>query len=133
MMGSRMILGGYDIVHDTVGSGATFQDALRWVKSKGTVVLSGVELSAPKLDFAPIWHQEIHVTGINCHGRENAFGVSRTSFDWAIDLIKQGKIQTASLISHRFPLTRIRDAVETMTHKGKEPTYKIVLDIENNR
>jgi len=129
MMGSRMILGGYDIVHDTVGSGNTFQDALRWVRSRGSVILSGVELATPKFDFAPVWHQEIHVTGINCHGQEHAGGVSRTSFDWAIELIQQGKIDTASLISHRFPLKRIRDAVETMTHKRKEPTFKIVMDV----
>jgi threonine dehydrogenase-like Zn-dependent dehydrogenase len=129
MMGSRMILGGYDIIHDTVGSGATFQDALRWVRSKGSVILSGVELATPALDYAPIWHQEINVTGINCHGVENVNGVTRTSFDWAIELIQQGKIQTAPLISHRFPLARLREAVETMTHKGKEPTFKIVMDV----
>jgi threonine dehydrogenase-like Zn-dependent dehydrogenase len=130
MMGSRMILGGYDIIHDTVGSGATFQDALRWVRSKGSVILSGVQLATPKVDFAPVWHQEIHVTGINCHGQEDINGASRTSFDWAIELIQQEKIDTSSLLSHRFPLPRIRDAVETMTHKGKEPTFKIVIDVD---
>lgn len=133
MMGSRMMLGGYDIVHDTVGSGATFQDALRWVRGKGSVVLSGVELATPKFDFSPIWHQEIHVTGINCHGSERFGGVSRTSFDLAIELIRQGKIETERLISHRFPLSRLRDAVETMTHKGKEPTFKIVVDVANRK
>ncbi len=133
LLGSRMILGGYDIIHDTVGSGATFQEALRWVRSKGTLVLSGVELAAPRVDLAPIWHQEIHVTGINCHGQEHVNGISRTSFDWAIELIQKGKIDTASLISHRYPLANLKDAVETMTHKGKEPTFKIVLDVAKGK
>ncbi len=133
VMGSRMILGGYDVVHDTVGSGSTFQDALRWVKSQGSVVLSGVQLASPKLDFQPIWHQEIHVTGIDCHGQEHFGGVSRSSFDWAIELIQKGKIATAPLISHRFPIRELRRAVEAMTHKGKEPTFKIVLEISGKK
>ncbi len=129
MMGSRMILGGYDIVHDTVGSGTTFQDAMRWVRGQGAIVLSGVQLAYSKIDIAPIWHQEIHITGINCHGQEHFDGVSRTSFEWAIDLIREGKIQTAPFISHRFPIREIRRAVEAMTRKDREPTFKIVLDV----
>jgi len=129
MFGSRMMLGGYDIIHDTVGSRTTVQDALRWAAGQGTIVLSGVELAVPRLDLSPIWHQELHVTGINCHGREHLGDVSRTSFEWAIDLILQGKIQTAPLISHRFPLREIREAVQAMTRKGREPTFKIVLDV----
>ncbi len=133
MMGSRMMLGGYDVIHDTVGSGTTFQDSLRWVKGQGGIVLSGVQLAASKIDFAPIWHQEIRVTGINCHGQEHIGEIPRTSFDWAVELIRNGKVQTAPLISHRFPLTELRRAVETMKRKGAEPTFKIVLDVAENQ
>jgi threonine dehydrogenase-like Zn-dependent dehydrogenase len=129
MMGSRMILGGYDLVHDTIGSGTTFEDSLRWVRRKGAIVLSGVQMAASKVDLAPIWHQEIQITGINCHGQEDFAGTSRTSFDWAIELIQQGKVATAPFISHRFPLTEFKRAVEVMTQKGREPTFKIVLDM----
>ena len=129
MLGSRMILGGYDIIHDSVGSGKTFQDALRWVKGQGAIVFSGVELASSKIDITPIWHQEIRITGINCHGQEHFGSASRTSFEWAIDLIQQGKVQVAPLISHRFPLRDIRRAIEVMTHKDREPTFKIVLEI----
>lgn len=129
IMGSRMILGGYDVIHDTVGSGKTFEDALRWVKGQGAIVLSGVQLAASKIDFTPIWHQEINVTGINCHGQEHYGSASRTSFEWAIALIQEGKVQTAPFISHRFPLREIRKAIEVMKQKGREPTYKIVLEI----
>lgn len=129
MLGSRMILGGYDIIHDSVGSGKTFQDALRWVKGQGTIIFSGVELTPPKIDITPIWHQEIQIAGINCHGREHFGSVSRTSFEWAVELIQAGKVQTAPLISHRFPISEIRRAVDAMTHKDREPTYKIVLEM----
>jgi threonine dehydrogenase-like Zn-dependent dehydrogenase len=129
MLGSRMILGGFDVVHDTVGSGATFQDSLRWVRSKGTIILSGVQLAPAKVDISPIWHQEVNVTGINCHGQECEGGISRTSFEWAIELIEKGKVQTAPMISHHFPIRELRRAVETMGRKGREPTYKVVLEI----
>lgn len=129
MLGSRMILGGYDIIHDSVGSGKTFQDALRWVKGQGTIVFTGVELALPSIDITPIWHQEIRITGINCHGQEHYNSVSRTSFEWAIDLIRDEKVQVSPLISHRFPIRDIRRAVDTMTHKDREPTFKIILDM----
>jgi threonine dehydrogenase-like Zn-dependent dehydrogenase len=86
-------------------------------------------MAASKVDLAPIWHQEIQITGINCHGQEDFAGTSRTSFDWAIELIQQGKVATAPFISHRFPLTEFKRAVEVMTQKGREPTFKIVLDM----
>jgi len=129
IMGSRMILGGYDVVHDTVGSETTFQDALLWTKGQGAVILSGVQLNPAKIDLAPIWHQEILVTGINCHGQEHFGGPSKTSFDWAIELIREEKVQTAPFISHRVPLKDIRRAAEIMTQKGKEPTFKVVLQV----
>lgn len=129
MMGSRMILGGYDIIHDSVGSASTLQDSLRWVRGQGGIVYSGVELGFPKLDLSPVWHQEIRITGINCHGQEFYGDVSRSSFDWAIQLISEGKIDTAPLISHRFPIKDIRKAVEAMTTKGKEPTFKIAIEV----
>jgi threonine dehydrogenase-like Zn-dependent dehydrogenase len=81
------------------------------------------------IDITPIWHQEIRITGINCHGKERFDGVSRTSFEWAIDLIRDGKVQVAPLISQRFPLSEIRRAVDAMSHKDREPTFKIVLDM----
>ena len=129
MFGSRMILGGYDIIHDSVGSGGTFQDALRWVRSKGVVIFSGVQMTPPKIDITPIWHQEIHITGINCHGQEHFGSAPRTSFEWAIELIRNGKVQTSPLISHRFPIEEIKRAVDVMTHKDREPTFKIVLEM----
>lgn len=129
MLGSRMILGGYDLIHDSVGSGTTFQDALRWVKGQGAIVFSGVQLAASKIDFTPIWHQEIRITGINCHGQEHYSAAARSSFDWAIEMIRRQEVQTAPLISHRFPLRDIRRAIETMLHKDKEPTFKVVLDV----
>ncbi len=131
MLGSRMMLGGYDIIHDSVGSGETFQDALRWVRGQGAIVFSGVELTPPKIDITPIWHQEIRITGINCHGHERFGPVPRTSFEWAIDLIQQGKVQTAPLMSHRFPIKELRRAIDAMTNKGREPTFKIVLEMSD--
>jgi threonine dehydrogenase-like Zn-dependent dehydrogenase len=99
------------------------------VKGQGAVIFSGVELTPPRIDITPIWHQEIRITGINCHGRDHFGQASRTSFEWAIELIQTGKVQTVPLISHRFPIREIRRAVDVMTHKDREPTYKIVLEM----
>jgi threonine dehydrogenase-like Zn-dependent dehydrogenase len=49
--GSRMILGGFDVVYDCVGTGRTVQDSLRWTRAGGAVVLTGISLGRMHVDL----------------------------------------------------------------------------------
>ena len=51
---NRMILGGFDVVYDCVGSERTVKDCLRWTRAGGTVVLVGVSLKPMDVDLTPI-------------------------------------------------------------------------------
>ena len=46
--GNRILLGGFDLVYDSVGNDRSLRDALRLARAGGTVVLVGVELPAGK-------------------------------------------------------------------------------------
>src|SRR5262249_35110291 len=58
-LGNKMLLGGYDVIYDSIGSPRTVHDSLRWVRAGGMVILIGVHLHQLKLDLSPIWYQEV--------------------------------------------------------------------------
>lgn len=127
MMGSRMCLGGFDVVYDCVGSDATLQDCLRWTRAGGTVVLAGVKLRPLGLDLTPVWYQEVNLVGVNSHGMETWQGRQMQTFELVIELLRQGKLTIDGLITHRFPLEKWRQAIATAQNK-KSGAIKVVFD-----
>lgn len=125
--GNRILLGGFDVIYDSIGNDGSINDALRWVRSKGSVVIVGINFKPGKIDYSPIWNQEISVTGINCHATEPD---GRTSFEVAAELLARKAFPTDSIITHRFPMSHYRQAIETFFSKGKEKAIKIVLEHE---
>ncbi|HXZ06053.1 MAG TPA: alcohol dehydrogenase catalytic domain-containing protein, partial [Ktedonobacteraceae bacterium] len=67
---NKMLLGGYEVIYDTIGSKQTVHDSLRWARAGGTVVLVGLSLHPMQLDLTPIWYQEIDLIGTLAHGME---------------------------------------------------------------
>ncbi len=124
-LGNEILLGGFDTVFDTVGNDRTFQDGLRWVRGGGRLVLVGVNMEPGKVDYSPIWHQEITVIGVNSHATE---ADGRTSFDHAADLLAAGTIPPELILTHRFPMARWKDAVRAFLDKGRSNAIKIVLE-----
>ena len=124
---NRMILGGFDVVYDCVGSKKTVQDSLRWARAGGTVVLVGVNLKPMNVDLTPIWYQEVDLIGLFAHGMEEWNGVKQSTFDLTTDLLLKKKLSIDGLITHRFPLEQWRTAVQTAKNKSSG-AIKVALD-----
>jgi len=127
MFGNRMLLGGFDVIYDCVGSAKTLQDSLRWARAGGAVVLVGVKLAPLKLDLTPVWHQEVELIGLLAHGAEPWEGQTRRTYDLVIELMRQGKLTADGLITHRFPISQWRQAVNTALDK-RDGTIKVIFD-----
>ncbi len=127
MMGSRMLLGGFDVVFDCVGAAHTLQDSLRWARAGGTVVLAGVRLEPLHVDLGPVWYQEVDLIGLNSHGMETWGGREQQTFALTIALLQQGKLAIDGLITHRFPLAEWREAIRTAQDK-RSGAIKVVFD-----
>ncbi|MDP8223156.1 MAG: alcohol dehydrogenase catalytic domain-containing protein [Candidatus Lernaella stagnicola] len=123
--GNEILLGGYDVIYDTVGNDNTLHNALRWTKAGGQLVLLGINFKPGKIDYSPIWSQEIRVTGINCHGTE-ADGVN--SFEKAAQLLTDPSFAVDHLVTHRFTMDQYKDAIHTFLNKRAEKAIKIVLE-----
>ncbi len=131
-IGNHMLLGGYDVVYDTVGNKTTLQDSLRWTKARGTVVLLGVNLHLLQLDLSPIWYQEVDLIGAMAHGKENWPAGSESecsSFELATRLITQKQLHPEQLITHRFSLSSYREALQVAAQKSSSGAIKVVLQV----
>ncbi len=142
-LGAELLIGGFDVVYDTVGSSATLQQALRWVRGAGTVVLVGSRMTPMRLDMTPVWHQEVTLIGATAHGTEGwpgnagletwsgGDGGRVSTFALAAALVRERRLTPQRLITHRFPLREVRRAVETARHKAEHHAIKVLLDIRD--
>jgi threonine dehydrogenase-like Zn-dependent dehydrogenase len=128
MLNARMILGGFDVVYDCVGSEKTVQDSLRWARAGGTVVLAGVSLEMMHVDLTPVWYQEVDLIGLMAHGMEVWNGDAVSTYDLTVRLLKQNKLGAEGLITHRLPLVQWHTAVRTAVNK-RSGAIKVVLSM----
>ena len=127
-LGNRTLLGGFDVIYDCVGTSATLGPALRAARAGGTVVLVGVSLHRMKVDLTPTWHQEVDLIGTLAHGMEVVDGRKVSTFDLTGELVKSGKIPTDGYVTHRFPLERWKEAIQTAVDK-RSGSVKVMIEI----
>ena len=137
-LGAELVIGGFDIVYDTVGSPLTLQNALRWARESGVVALVGKRLLPMQVDLTPVWNQEVTLVGALAHGTENwpggeALGAEAggrvSTFALAAALMRDSRLTPERLITHRFPLREVRRALETARDQVEHRALKVLLDI----
>jgi len=126
--GNRMLLGGFDLVFDVVGIESTLDNALRWTRAGGTVVLVGVHLHRMRLDLTPVWYQEVDLLGSVGHDVVTWQGEAISTFELAMRWMAEGRLQTGDLLTHRFPLASYRRAFEVAVNKAKYRSIKVALE-----
>ncbi len=124
MFGNEIILGGFDVVLDTIGGEASFEQSLRLARPHGRVVLLGINFSPGRLDYSPIWAREIEVTGINCHCIEND---GRSTFEIAAEVLEKTPELPGLIITHRFAMDEYRQALRAFMNKRESGAIKIVM------
>lgn len=137
--GAELLVGGFDMVYDSLGTAQSLQRSLRWVRDSGTVVLVGRQPSMMHIDLTPLWHREVSLVGTQAHGTESwtgakgspAWGVEggrASTFTVAAALIRDRRMAPERLITHRFPLRELRRAASTANDFALHRAVKIVLD-----
>jgi threonine dehydrogenase-like Zn-dependent dehydrogenase len=128
--GNQALLGGYDVIYDTIGQRKTLHDSLRWARARGAVVVVGISLHLMNLDISPLWYQEVDLLGATSHGKEVWPGSHEecTTFSMVADLIKRKRIQPESLITHHFALSDYQHALQTAIGKAESRAIKVVFD-----
>lgn len=127
-LGSQMLVGGFDVIYDCVGKARTVEDALRWARAGGAVVVVGIDLNRLKLDLTPVWYYEVDLLGSMISGAETWNGERLSTFELAARWFAEGKLTADGLITHRFPLADLRKAIETASDKSSR-SIKVVFDL----
>ncbi|NPV54164.1 MAG: zinc-binding dehydrogenase [Firmicutes bacterium] len=111
---------GADIVIEAAGSTVTTQQAIRSASKGRTVVLVGwVNEPEVPIDIQTIGVRELDVKGM--------FRYSNV-YPEAINLLGSGRVDTASLITHSFPLAQVVDAFE-LASRRKDEVIKAVVEV----
>ena len=88
----------------------------------------GVHLRPVKVDLTPVVLEQVDLIGAMAHGREVIEGRETTTFDVTAQLILDGKLDVSGYITHRFPLSEWREAIETAVNK-RSGAIKVVFEL----
>jgi len=79
------------------------------------------------VDTAPLWLDELNVMGANGRAIDRYDGRSMHTYEIVFDLIVRGKLDLAGLLTHRFPLTRYRDAMRALADRRRSGAIKVAF------
>jgi L-iditol 2-dehydrogenase len=99
-----------DLFIECVGAGQTLDCAVQNVKKGGTIVVVGVYSARVPVDMGLVQDREIDIRGSLMYKIEDYLA--------AIDLIRAGKIETGSFITHTFPFEDYPKAYQFIDQAG---------------
>lgn len=110
-----------DLVMECVGTEATLLQAIESAKEGGQIVIVGVPPTDPKIRLSWVQDRELELLGTLMY--------TRSDFEEARDLIATGRVQTEPLITARYPLERVGEALdEALMHR--ENNVKTLITIQ---
>jgi threonine dehydrogenase-like Zn-dependent dehydrogenase len=127
VLGKRVMVGGADIVYECVGSKSSVDDSLRLACSGGTVVLMGAAAILKRVDWTPIWLNELTVRGSVWGGTGTFQGRRARTFQLALEWMAEDKLDLAPMVTHRFRLDDYKRALAVTANKGRHQVVKSVF------
>ncbi len=107
----------FDIVVEATGSPEGLEQALWWVRPRGTVVLKTTCAGEHEVNLASVVIDEITVVGSRCG-----------PFKPALHMLEKNDFRPEEMIDGRYPLVKVEEAFG----KAKEPgVRKVILEIAN--
>jgi threonine dehydrogenase-like Zn-dependent dehydrogenase len=98
--------GGVHVAFEAVGKAVTQEAALNCLTTGGRLVLVGYSPETLPLNAGRVMFREIEVIG--------SLGCRPVDYPRAIEMVRQGSVRLMDLVTHRFPLERIAEALDTL-------------------
>lgn len=130
-LGKPTVIGGADVVFDCVGSSQSIDDGLRFTRSGGTFVLVGMPGIPRRVDWTPMWFQELTVHASYAYGPEVRRNGTSDTFDIAIEAMGAWGKTLGRLVSPPFPLESYREAFASAINTGRSRSVKTVFAIHD--
>ena len=98
--------GGADVAFEVIGNPRTQEQALAALKTGGRLVMVGYSPEAMTLNSGRVMFRELEIVG--------SLGCRPTDYPRVIDMVRQGRIRLKELVTHRYALDDINEALETL-------------------
>lgn len=129
--GRPMLNGGVDVVYDSVGSHESLEASVRITRSRGRIVVTGVEM--PKqFEWTPLYFKEIALIGSNAFAIEEYDGRRQHAMQWYFEFIHTKRIDVTPIITHRYRLDAYKDAFMTCWDQGKTSAVKVLFEFPSS-
>ena len=129
-LGQQVLLGGVDVTFDCVGSSVSIDDALRFTRAGGEVILLGMPGIPKNIDWTSIWYKQLRVKGAYTYGLETYNkGEEIHTFQLGLRLLQEHGTQLLPLVGTPFLLQDYKHALQTALNTGKTATVKTVFDL----
>jgi len=125
-LGKPVVLGGADKVLECVGAPGTMEDALRLTRPGGQVSLVGMPGARSSLDLTALWHKELEFAGTYAYGAEEYRGERTSSFELAMGIAPEIKLET--MVGPHYRLEEYREAIAAARYSGRAGHVKVVFD-----
>ncbi len=102
----KMTDGGADIAFEAIGNPVTQAQAFACVRNGGRFVVVGYSEKPMTLDTRRVMYRELEVIG--------SVGCRPVDYPRVLELVRQGKIKVAELVTAKFPLDEINAALDTL-------------------
>jgi threonine dehydrogenase-like Zn-dependent dehydrogenase len=125
--GLKWSMDGVDGIIDTIGASFSFEVGVRILKSKSTLVFTGVSTPA-RFEWTPWYFKEINIIGSNGAGIETFEGKDHHAYELYMELVKNKRLNPAALLTHKFPLDQYDTAFNTVASEAKTKRIKVAFD-----
>jgi threonine dehydrogenase-like Zn-dependent dehydrogenase len=110
---------GVDLAIESVGSGATLRQAMDMVRPGGTVLLFGIAPAATDgFNGYAMYYKELKIVGSR--------GMTPKDFHRGIKVLENGKMDLRSLITHRFALDHVKEALDLVDQRPGDALRVVV-------
>ena len=130
-IGRPVFIGGVHRTFDCVGSSRTIDDVLRLTGSGGCVTVVGMPGIPSDIDWTAVWYKELKVQGAYAYGTEYFENRSVRTFDLAMGLLEEGKVDLKPLLTDLYPLKDYRKAIGRALKAGSLGAVKVAFDLRD--
>ena len=109
--------GGADVAFEVVGKASTQEDALSCLRTGGRLIMVGYSPEKMSLNAGRVMFRELAVLG--------SLGCPPVDYPRVIELVRQDRVMVKEMVTHRFPLDDINDAMDAL--RSGEPMRAVVM------
>ncbi len=118
-LGGPTSLGGADVTFDCIATSRTLDDAMRFTRARGAVIVVGMPGVPDGVDWTAMWHKELDVRG--------SYTSDEETFGRAVATAARLDALLAPLVGARFALEEWDEALHCALHSGEAGVIKTVF------